>query len=161
MINPGAILGPLLDDDPGTSGALIQRLLDGSLPAAPRISFSIVDVRDVAAAHLAAMTNPEAGGQRIILSDSEMSIMALANVLRAALPAYRQEAPAASNCRIGSSASPACSIAQIRGNTGELGNVRRVDGNPGRALLGRPTITASDAALATAQSLIAHRLVKP
>lgn len=160
VINPGAILGPLLDDDPGTSGALIQRLLDGSVPAAPRIAFSIVDVRDVAAAHLDAMTKPEAGGQRIILSDSEMSIIGLANVLRTALPAYAKKLPRFELpdwiVRIAGMFDP-----QIRGNTGELGNVRRVDGNPGRALLGRPTITASDATLATAQSLIAHGLVKP
>ncbi|RYF88076.1 MAG: NAD-dependent epimerase/dehydratase family protein, partial [Caulobacteraceae bacterium] len=28
-INPGGILGPLLDEDPGTSAALVSRLLDG------------------------------------------------------------------------------------------------------------------------------------
>ncbi|MDB5541339.1 MAG: hypothetical protein JWQ89_3066, partial [Devosia sp.] len=66
-INPGGIFGPLLDEDPGTSGALILRLLNGSVPAAPKMSFSIVDVRDVAAAQVAAMTAPEAGGRRHIL----------------------------------------------------------------------------------------------
>ena len=35
-INPGGIFGPLLDEDPGTSAALVIRLLDGSVPAAPR-----------------------------------------------------------------------------------------------------------------------------
>ena len=159
-INPGAILGPLLDDDPGTSGALVQRLLNGAVPAAPRISFSIVDVRDVAAAQVAAMTAPGAGGHRFILSDREMSLMELADGLRSALPAYARRLPrlqlpdwivrfAARFDR------------RLRDNTGELGKLRRVDGDPGRALIGRPTIPASAAALATARSLIAHGLVKP
>src|SRR4051794_40761056 len=50
VINPNAILGPLLDEDPGTSAALVARLMDGSIPAAARIYFPVVDVRDVAAA---------------------------------------------------------------------------------------------------------------
>ena len=39
-INPSVILGPLLDDDPGTSAALISRLLNGGIPAAPRMPSS-------------------------------------------------------------------------------------------------------------------------
>src|SRR5690606_2966544 len=45
VINPAAILGPLLDPDPGASGALLQRLLSGAVPAAPKLSFSLIDVR--------------------------------------------------------------------------------------------------------------------
>jgi dihydroflavonol-4-reductase len=67
-VNPGGILGPLLDSDPGTSVALIARLLGGGVPAAPRIAFSIIDVRDVAAVHVAAMEAPEAGGRRFPLA---------------------------------------------------------------------------------------------
>src|SRR5690606_27132253 len=59
-INPGVIFGPLLDDDPGTSVVLLKRMFDGSLPAAARVSFIVVDVRDVAAAHVAAMTSDAA-----------------------------------------------------------------------------------------------------
>jgi len=54
-INPSFILGPLLNQDPGISGALILRLLTGSVPAAPRFFLLVIDVRDVAAVHLAAM----------------------------------------------------------------------------------------------------------
>ena len=36
VINPGTIIGPLLDDDPGTSGAIIQRLLRGGYADAPQ-----------------------------------------------------------------------------------------------------------------------------
>lgn len=158
-INPAAILGPLLDDDPGTSGALILRLLDGSVPAAPRMTFSIVDVRDVAAAQVAAMTSPDAAGQRHILAEREMSVLELAKVLRPHFPQFAGGLPRFELpdwvVRLVGLFDP-----QIRTNTQELGNIRRVDGSTGRALLGRPLIPAPDAALATAESLIAHGLVR-
>jgi len=158
-INPGAILGPLLDDDPGTSGALIQRLLNGSVPAAPRMTFSIVDVRDVAAAQVAAMIAPEAGGHRHILSEREVSIFELAEALRRHLPQFAGRLPRFELpdwvVRLVGLFDP-----QIRTNLHEIGNIRRVDGSTGRALLARPMIPAADAALATAQSLIAHNLVR-
>lgn len=158
-INPGAILGPLLDDDPGTSGALILRLLDGSVPAAPRITFSIVDVRDVAAAQVAAMTAPEAAGQRHILSEREASIFSLSQALRPHFPQFASRFP---RFELPDWIVRAVALfdPQIRSNTQELGNIRRVDGSTGRALLGRPLIPAADAALATAQSLVAHGLVR-
>ena len=43
------------------------RLLTRDMPMVPRINFAIVDVRDVAASHLAAMTVPEANGNRHIV----------------------------------------------------------------------------------------------
>jgi len=64
VINPGAVLGPLLGSTFSSSG---QRLLDGSVPACPAIGFSFVDVRDVADAHYAAMLKPAAVGRRYAL----------------------------------------------------------------------------------------------
>jgi len=64
VINPGYVLGPLPDKHQRTSGELIQQMMGGKLPGLARIQFNGVDVRDVAAAHLAAMTIPEAAGNR-------------------------------------------------------------------------------------------------
>ena len=58
-INPGAIIGPALNDDHSYSLQAIQRLLNG-MPAAPRLGFTFVDVRDVADLHIRAMTEPAA-----------------------------------------------------------------------------------------------------
>jgi dihydroflavonol-4-reductase len=70
-INPGLILGPLPDTNARTSGVLVQSLMLSTLPGLARMHFNAVDVRDVATAHLAAMTTPEAAGQRFIcVSDS-------------------------------------------------------------------------------------------
>jgi dihydroflavonol-4-reductase len=158
VINPAAILGPLLDADPGPSGELLLRLLSGAVPLAPRLSFSLVDVRDVAEAHLAAMTAPAAGGHRHILSERELSLLELTAILRRQFPRFarrlpRHEAPdwlvrlaGLFDRRIGE-------------HTGELGNHRRVDGSSGARLLSHPLIPAPEAAVATARSLIGHGLL--
>jgi nucleoside-diphosphate-sugar epimerase len=59
---PVAVMGPVT---PGgaVSGAnhIVQRMLDGQMPGFPDMHIPIVDVRDVASAHVAAMTIPKAG----------------------------------------------------------------------------------------------------
>jgi nucleoside-diphosphate-sugar epimerase len=65
VVNPGAIIGPLLHDDLSYSLQAVERLLKGS-PGVPRLGFNFVDVRDVADLELRAMTSPEAGGKRFI-----------------------------------------------------------------------------------------------
>ncbi len=70
-INPGLILGPLPDTHARTSGVLVQSLMLSTTPGLARMHFNAVDVRDVAAAHISAMTTPEAAGQRFVcVSDS-------------------------------------------------------------------------------------------
>jgi dihydroflavonol-4-reductase len=65
VVNPGAIIGPVLNDDLSYSLQAVQRLLGGT-PGVPRLGFSLVDVRDVADLEIKAMTAPEAGGERFI-----------------------------------------------------------------------------------------------
>lgn len=64
VINPGAVLGPVLNRHYSTSGEIVRKLLARELPGTAKIGFPWVDVRDVASAHLAAMTTPGAAGQR-------------------------------------------------------------------------------------------------
>ncbi len=80
-VNPGAILGPVLSADRSYSLQAIERLLNG-MPGVPRIGFSFVDVRDVAALEIEAMTNPAAGGKRFIAADRFMWMAEVASVLR-------------------------------------------------------------------------------
>jgi dihydroflavonol-4-reductase len=66
-------MGPLLDgSNLGTSGSTIKAYLDGSYPGTARFAWSIVDVRDVAEAHLAAMTNPKAVGNRYLCTNGSL-----------------------------------------------------------------------------------------
>jgi len=158
VINPGIIFGPLLDQDPGTSAALLQRMLRGSMQAAPDMAYAVIDVRDVAALHVVAMASPQAGGRRFPSGNGTFTLMDIANMLRAAFPAYASKLPRfqAPNWLV---RILGLFDRDVRGNLGELGVFKRGDASEAQALLGRPFITANDAVIETARSLIAQKLV--
>jgi dihydroflavonol-4-reductase len=81
VVNPGAILGPVLGEERSTSLGIVERLLKG-MPGTPRIGFSVVDVRDVAELQVKAMTAPEAGGERFIAIARFQWMADIAAVLR-------------------------------------------------------------------------------
>jgi dihydroflavonol-4-reductase len=91
VINPGAILGPVLGDR-SYSLQMVERLLKGT-PGAPRIGFNIVDVRDVANLQLRAMTAPEAGGERFLAVEEFRWMGEVAQVLRDRLGEAAAKAP--------------------------------------------------------------------
>lgn len=80
-VNPGAILGPLLSRDASYSLEVIERLLKG-IPGTPKVGFSFVDARDVAALQVKAMVAPEAGGQRFIAVAEFLWMAEVAAILR-------------------------------------------------------------------------------
>jgi nucleoside-diphosphate-sugar epimerase len=80
-VNPGAILGPLLSRDASYSLEAIERLLKG-IPGTPKVGFSFVDARDVAALQVKAMLSPEAGGQRFIAVAEFLWMAEVAAILR-------------------------------------------------------------------------------
>lgn len=155
-INPGAIFGPLLDDDPGTSAILVKRLLDGSVPAAPRIPITGVDVRDVAAAHVAVLRDPAAGGQRFPMGESIAYFGDVARLLRHHYPDHRIPRLHLPDWAL---RLYALVDRDVRDNIGELGYAKSLDSSPTIALLGRPLIPLDQALLATAESLLQHKLV--
>ena len=68
VINPGFVIGPLLVTTQATSGVIIKTFMHKEMPVVPRIGMGMVDVKDVALAHIKAMTLPEAAGKRHILA---------------------------------------------------------------------------------------------
>jgi nucleoside-diphosphate-sugar epimerase len=80
-VNPGAILGPLLSRDASYSLEAIERLLKG-IPGTPKVGFSFVDARDVAALQVKAMIAPEAGGERFIAVTEFLWMAEVAATLR-------------------------------------------------------------------------------
>lgn len=157
-INPGGIFGPLLDADPGTSPLIVLRLLSGGLPAVARMSLIVVDIRDVAALHVAAMTAPEAGGHRFPTGAGTLSLLAMADVLRSRFPDRARRLPR--------NEVPDWLVrlfafldADARDNVGELGFVRTTEAIEAKALLGRPFITAEEAIAETARTAIEQHLV--
>ncbi|MEZ5061864.1 MAG: NAD-dependent epimerase/dehydratase family protein [Solirubrobacterales bacterium] len=81
-VNPGAIIGPVLGEERSYSLQTIERLLEGDMPAIPKLGFSFVDVRDVADLHIRAMTDPAAAGRRFIAVDRFMWLADIAAILR-------------------------------------------------------------------------------
>jgi dihydroflavonol-4-reductase len=73
---------------------VIGRLLQGRLPGIPRLAFEIVDVHDLADAHIRAMTSEEAAGQRFIAVGDFMWMGDIARVLRAKLGGSARKVPA-------------------------------------------------------------------
>ena len=65
-INPSLVVGPLLDPDGSASIEVVRKYLAREVPGCPKFGFGLVDVRDVASAHVAAMTATEAPGHRYI-----------------------------------------------------------------------------------------------
>ena len=82
VINPVLVMGPSLTKDIGTSNSLVKNMINGSVPGTPKIHIGIVDVRDVASAHILAMESSGANGERIIVSEKELWVHEVAAILR-------------------------------------------------------------------------------
>ncbi len=65
---PVAVMGPIMGGEISGANHLVRLLLDGRLPGSPGMQIPIVDVRDVAEAHVLAMTEGAAAGHRFLLS---------------------------------------------------------------------------------------------
>jgi nucleoside-diphosphate-sugar epimerase len=159
VVNPVAVLGPLLGRDPSTSIELVKRLIDGSMPGTPKVAYGIVDVRDVADLHVRAMTAPEAAGQRFIaLGEDFRWISEMGRWLRDALPERAKKIPKRDL------PSPLVRLASVfdaplRQLTPELGVRKRATNEKARRLLGWTPRSDRDAVVATAESLLALELV--
>ncbi|MFC6253894.1 SDR family oxidoreductase [Secundilactobacillus hailunensis] len=94
-VNPGAMLGPSLDNHVSGSFGIVKNLLDGSLKMVPNIHVNVVDVRDVADIHVRAMTTPEANGQRFLaIEDGDaLSMMDMVAVIRKSRPELAAKLP--------------------------------------------------------------------
>lgn len=94
VVNPVAVIGPVLGPDDPPSLRPIRTMLDGSMPVCPPFGSSWVDVRDVADLHLRAMTDPAAAGQRWLASAGRsLRIIEVARILRDRLGERAAKAP--------------------------------------------------------------------
>ncbi len=160
VINPVGIFGPVLGPDYSTSIILIQRLMNGDMPGCPRLSFGVVDVRDVADLHIRAMTSPAAKGERFIATVGDtMWIREMAETLRARLGDAAKRAPTRElpNWMV-----RFASIfdAELRQITPELGRYKNATNEKARRLLQWEPRSREDAIVATAESLVRLGLLK-
>lgn len=92
-INPAFVQGPALDPDLSTSLEVIRLMGKGAYPAAPRVEFPVVDVRDVAELHVKAMTHPNAAGQRFLAAHGSQSLMGIGQLVAQTLPDLKRKVP--------------------------------------------------------------------
>lgn len=154
-VNPGAIIGPALNDDHSYSLQVISRLL-GGMPAAPRLGFTFVDVRDVADLHILAMTEAAAGGERFIATDRFLWMSEVAAVLRERLGDAASKVPTrtAPNLLI---RAMALFDASVRPVVSDLGRRSWFSSDKARATLGWTTRPVEDSITDCARSLLGER----
>ena len=161
VINPAGVFGPALGPDFSGSIDIIKALLDGRMPAVPRIYFGLVDVRDVADLHLRAMTSPAAKGERFIAVAGEtMSILEIAKVLRRELGRAARRVPRFQApdwvVRLAARHNP-----MLRYALPMLGKIRRATSAKAQKVLGWTPRGNDEMIVVTAESLIRLGLVKP
>lgn len=92
-VNPGLVLGPVIDKELGSSAGLIQMLLNGKYPGTPRICLYCVDVRDVAECHRRALEYSGNELDRFMALDRSMWFVELAKLLAAGLGQQAKRVP--------------------------------------------------------------------
>lgn len=157
-VNPSVVLGPVASADYSASVVIVQSLLQGRIPAMPRIGFGIVDVRDVAELHRRALTAPGMSGERFIACAGFTWLRDIAAVLREELGADARRVPTLNlpdwSVRLLARVSPL-----VRNAASELGTARHQDSSHAREVLGWVPRAPREAILKSAKDLIALGVV--
>ncbi|PHQ67853.1 MAG: hypothetical protein COB93_10830 [Sneathiella sp.] len=158
MINPGFVLGPLIAADASASHEVVRRLLAKEVPGIPNIGFNLVDVRDVAAAHVAALTAEAAPGNRYICVSQYFLFKDIAAEVRehVALRGYKVASRQIPDwvVRLLAKFNPALRVVASR-----LGQNIRFDTSKIKADLNWQPMTLGQSIRETADSLIDHKIV--
>lgn len=160
VVNPVGVIGPVWGPDLSTSITLVKRLLDGAVPGLPRLTFGLVDVRDVADLHLRAMVAPEAKGERFLAIAGEGTGMTeVARVLKEHLGDAARRVPTRqvpdALVRLAALFDP--SLRQV---TPTLGKANRATGAKAQQVLGWTPRTVEESLVDTGRSLVELGLVK-
>jgi len=156
---PVAVMGPVLGKEITGSNHLIQLMLAGRMRALPDLHVPIVDVRDVAKAHVQAMTNLRAAGERFLLSSGRaLSMTEIATILKAEFGGAAGKVPTrlAPNLvlRIASFFNPV-----VRGILPDLGYAKKVSHEKATGLLNWIPRDSTEALVAAAESMIRKGLI--
>ncbi len=160
VVNPVGVFGPVLGPDYSTSILLVKRLMEGAMAGCPRLSFGVVDVRDVVDLHLRAMTDPAAKGERFMaLSGDFLSISDIAKILKHGMgtegsKVRTREVPDFL-VRLASIGDPA-----LRPFLNELGKPRNATNEKATRLLGWAPRSREESILSTAESMLRLGLLK-
>jgi nucleoside-diphosphate-sugar epimerase len=156
---PVAVMGPVMGKDVSGANHLVQTMLEGRMAGFPSLYIPIVDVRDVAAAHILAMTSPDAGGQRFLLSNGPaVAMKKIGAAIRAQLGDAAKEVPTRSIpndvVRAAAVDSP-----EFRPMVPDLDYSKKTSNEKARRVLGWTPRDPEDAIVAAAESIVAKDLV--
>lgn len=151
---PVAVMGPLVGNDVSGANHLVQRMLRGEMPGVPDLFIPIVDVRDVASAHVLALEHPDAAGQRFLISNgAPLSMKEIGAVIRQAVgPDAAGKVPTR---QLPSWVLRLMSLfnAELRHVVPDLGYVKKTSNERARRVLGWAPRPAREAIAAAARSL--------
>ncbi|WP_223623319.1 aldehyde reductase [Microbacterium sp. EST19A] len=156
---PVAVMGPVMGSAVSGSNHIVQSMLGGAMPGLPRIFIPIVDVRDVAAAHILAMTDPDAAGQRFLLSSGPViELGEIARTIRTAVGSAASRVPTRTipdaEVRAAAESNPA-----LRATAADLGYRKQLSSEKARHVLGWSSRDPHEAIAAAAQSMVAKGLI--
>jgi len=137
-INPFLVAGPCHTDAINTSVQTLVNILKGTYPAVMALTWGFVDVRDVAAAHLAAATRPGAEGRYLCVAGN-LSMAECVALIRA--EGYKGKFPRLDlSGTVGTALLKLASVTQEAGTASylrtHLGRVPRYDAGKSRRDLG-------------------------
>jgi nucleoside-diphosphate-sugar epimerase len=160
VVNPVGVFGPVLGADYSASILIVQRLMDGALPGSPKLSFGVVDVRDVVDLHLRAMTMPEAKGERFLaVAGKFLWMREIARILKERMGTDARRVPLRElpnwMVRLASLRDPAINLILP-----ELGKGKNASNEKARRMLGWAPRPNEEAIVATAESLVRLGLLK-
>lgn len=153
-INPALVAGPALDGHFGTSLQIIERVLGAKDPMLPMFGFNIVDVRDVAEAHIRAMERDATAGERIIVSNGWMWFPDLAQAIKDGIPGRKivtRVAPTFVVKMIG------LFDKSVKSLIPTLNRKDLCDGSKATRVLDLDYIGARESVVASAESIITHK----
>lgn len=156
-ICPGAILGPVLEKDFGTSANIVIKTMDGSTPAIPQLGFETVDVRSVAELHVLAMESKEAANERFACTAGFLFFKDVADILRTKYSDRKIPKASLPNFMVRAFSNFDATLKPI---LIELGHKRKVDSSKTKNLLGWKPLSNKEAVLACAESVIKLGIVK-
>ncbi len=160
VVNPVAVLGPVLSPDFSHSIVMTRQMLDGDIKACPKIYSCYIDVRDVADLHLRAMTHPAANGERFLATTGpSLSMLDLAKTVRKQLGDSAARVPTKEIpnwlLRLVALRNPAVKVLIPM-----LGQYMDASGEKAKKLLGWSPRSNQQAIVDTAQSLIRLGIIK-
>jgi dihydroflavonol-4-reductase len=157
-INPGIVLGPVLDADLSPSASLILSFMRGKYPGCPKLAFPFVDVRDVAKMHRLAMETDLPSGGRYVASSEHAWLLDMVRPIKAGMGSHARKVPTLMLpnfvVRLIGIFDPA-----VKNTLAHLGVFQPIDNRRTRSELGIDFIPLADSALATARDLVDLKMV--